>query len=289
MSEPRHNGVPRGAALDGYAVIVVEGPDAIGFLQGQLTLDVGRLEPGTARMTAFPTAKGRVRALLRLCRDDGRLLAVLPAPLVETVAGTLARFVLRARVTLSTPALALRAVWGEGAAQLAARAPEGTLAIPPVIAGAPWLLASAGDPGPPGAAPATAADWERVEILAGVPEVLPATAGQFLPQMLGLDRLAGVSYAKGCYVGQEIIARAHHLGQVKRGLGLYRGGPGAAVAPGDTLAESGRAAGTALRVAPEGGEHLVLAVTRSESAAPPQLQDPRGTLLARVAAPWDYL
>ncbi len=78
-------------------------------------------------------------------------------------------------------------------------------------------------------------DWERASIEDGEPSVMPATAALWLPQMLNLDLIGGVSFGKGCYVGQEIVARAQHLGRIKRRMLRYAGPPEAALGPGHAL------------------------------------------------------
>jgi folate-binding protein YgfZ len=114
------------------------------------------------------------------------------------------------------------------------------------------------------AVPAGADCWNWVQIHAGVPWVTAATQDQFLPQMIGLDAIGGVSFDKGCYTGQEIVARTHYRGEVKRKLrlGRTRGG----VRAGDALLAAGQQCGTVLNVAPVPGEGMVLFAVVSEQA-----------------------
>jgi folate-binding protein YgfZ len=99
--------------------------------------------------------------------------------------------------------------------------------------------------------------------MAGLPEVYAVTAGRFVPQMLNLDLLGGISFTKGCYVGQEVVARAHHLGRIKRRMRLFTA-PGGAAQPGDPVYRDARAAGHVVRVAPlDSQRDLLLAAVAS--------------------------
>src|SRR5690606_23897617 len=175
-------------------------------------------------------------------------LLVMHAGLVAPVEQRLRMYVLRARVA-PEPGPAVHALAAGCEAPPWAAAEPG---LPPAALGAArgdgigilrmpgdagWLIvAELGARAGP-ADPAAAAAWQCAEIEAGIPEVYPETSGQFLAQMLNLDRIGAVSFAKGCYPGQEIVARAHHLGRVKRRARLFRAA-GAPPAPGDTLADS---------------------------------------------------
>jgi tRNA-modifying protein YgfZ len=113
--------------------------------------------------------------------------------------------------------------------------------------------------------------WELAEIQAGIPEVYPQTSGQFVAQMLNLDKIGAVSFTKGCYPGQEIVARTHHLGRVKRRARLFRAA-GAPPVPGESLADT---AGTVVRAAAAADHCLVMAVVADDAAGPFTLADGR--------------
>jgi folate-binding protein YgfZ len=248
------------ATLDELAVLSIHGQDAETFLQGQLSNDVRELAPGDgdaaprAQLTSFNSPKGRVLATLLLIRDGMEYLLLLPHALADAVRGRLQMFVLRSRVTLEASSRPLTGLHG-------ARAVE---AIAPSLPATPWsatrLGADAATDAPAGVAvrcpdagstpralvigntdlsragsTATMTDWWRSEITAGVPTVMPETQDRFVAQMLNLEQLGGISFSKGCYTGQEVIARAQHLGRVKRRLRRFRFAGDAQPARGDDL------------------------------------------------------
>jgi folate-binding protein YgfZ len=162
------------------------GPDATAFLQGQLSNDVEALAVGATQLAGYHNPQGRVIALLRLTRvAPGEILAQLPQELVEPVAQRLRRYVLRSKLAIDVPDAAADAA--------AATGPAATL--------------------PAGM---TATRSRLADIAAGLPQVYAATSEQFVAQMLNLDCIGAVSFGKGCYTGQEVIARAHYRGKVKR-------------------------------------------------------------------------
>lgn len=118
-------------------------------------------------------------------------------------------------------------------------------------------------------------DWRRDNILRGIPVIYPQTSDQFVPQMVNLDQLGGISFDKGCYTGQEIVARLHYLGQLKRRMFLCRTPPadGEPVAPGTAVhaQEESQAVGTVVDVATEAGGTRILSVVLQLSHA----QSPR--------------
>jgi tRNA-modifying protein YgfZ len=218
------------APLDALGVLRARGPDVVSFLQGQLSNDLALLSAQRSLLAGYHNPQGRVIALLRLLQlapDD--LLAVFPAELVAPVAARLTRFILRSKVTLTDESQLWR-VRG-----LLAVGPRGSEAALPAggneaarlgagyvvrLAYAParWLLLSPAG-AEPSVAPAPAADplaWQRLAVAAGEPQVYAATSEEFIAQMLNLDCLGAIAFDKGCYTGQEIIARAHYRGRVKR-------------------------------------------------------------------------
>ncbi|NGP52252.1 tRNA-modifying protein YgfZ, partial [Thioalkalivibrio sp. XN8] len=126
-----------------------------------------------------------------------------------------------------------------------------------------WLVAGELEPAEVCDDPAAVAAWERAELEAGLPEVYPETSGEFVAQMINLDRIGAVSFTKGCYPGQEIVARAHHLGRIKRRAQVFRlDGP--PPAPGTKLEQPG---GTVVRsVAADGGSLALVVVADSDAA-----------------------
>lgn len=223
------------ADLSHLSLIRASGADAEGFLQGQLTNDVRQLGSGS-QLSGYCTAQGRMLALLRIFKRDGDFYLQLPAALRESVLKRLRMFVLRAKVTLESvdDELARIGVAGPGVearlrerfGQLPAQPDEG------VTPDALTVLCLRG-PHPrfeivgPYAdierlwselalTPVGAGAWAWLDIAAGVPTVLPATIEAFVPQMTNLELVGGVNFKKGCYPGQEIVARTHYLGRLKQ-------------------------------------------------------------------------
>jgi len=247
--------------LPWLSVIEASGEDALDFLHGQFCGDLKGLAPGRSLLTAWCSPKGRVLAtLLVIPRPTGCLL-VLPA---ETAAGVLKRlslFVLRARVTLAArddvgaagcagpaaPSAGLAEPW-----QVAEQNGRTMVALPGVGRFRLLLLGHLQDreDGVCGAS-LDAGAWALEDVETGLPWVLPAAADEFLPQELGLEALGGLSYRKGCYPGQEVIARVHYRGRLKRHL--RRLTAPAPLAPGARLVDAeGRAAGCVVSAAARG-------------------------------------
>lgn len=277
--------------LDDFGVLSAAGGDAASFLNSQFSSDITALHPGDAALTSYSDARGRVLAVPRVFAERERLLLVMPSERIEPVRGQLAKYVLRADVQLvdCSADLPCLAVSGEIAAapleEIAGELPAqpwGAVALPGggVLARAPgarprWLACG------PAAAIAQLeqalegkvvgtdpASWRLLEIEAGVPHVYAATAEHFVAQMLNLDRLGALDFRKGCYPGQEVIARTHYLGRIKRRMHILRGETGDAPASGTTVYAAGEAGGEIVDAAPHpDGGSLALAVLRLDTAA----------------------
>lgn len=236
-------------------LIQVNGPERREFLQGQLSTDIRRLTADSSQFSSWNNAKGRVVTLLRVFERDDAVMMALPSTLLASVTMRLRMYVLRARVQLTDASDRLPhfGVAGEAAPSLLAQcgyAPsEKTDAVNRIgetqlirLPGATPRIAVYGEAAAlqtlwtqlrqHGAHPAESHAWTLLRILAGVPCVYPATSGHFVAQMLGLEELGAVHFNKGCYLGQEVIARAHYRGTVKRHL--HRGScvTGESLAPG---------------------------------------------------------
>ncbi|MBU6470241.1 MAG: folate-binding protein YgfZ [Gammaproteobacteria bacterium] len=222
-----------------YGAIAVEGADCRSFLQGQLSTNLLALTPALSQFSSWSNPKGRVTATLRVLECDARLLLVLPRALTATVLKGLSMYVLRARAGLTDvgDTLCQFGLAGGRAPELLAAC---GLAVPAETnavmerQGVRLIRLHGSTPRysvlGPGAAlqslwtqlvdqggqPAGSDAWTLLRILAGEPEVHPETAGHFVAQMLGLEELGAVHFNKGCYLGQEVIARAHYRGAVKR-------------------------------------------------------------------------
>jgi folate-binding protein YgfZ len=210
-------------ALPSLGALHISGADALAYLQGQLSAELRPLQAGQLAWAGLHTPQGRVLALLALAplAPAGDWLAVLPAALAESAAAALRRFVLRARVSISVSPPGAVCLPGEAAVAGTSpegtspegTSPEGTHALRhPDGARLLWLPAG----GARDADEAAQAGWERNQVRLGLPQVHPETSGMFVAQMLNLDCIGAIAFDKGCYTGQEVVARAHYRGRVKR-------------------------------------------------------------------------
>ena len=234
----------RWSRLDALGTIRTSGSDALAFLQGQLSNDVGLLSDTRAQLSSYNSPKGRMLAVLTLFRTGDTIQLELHRSVLESVLKRLRMFVLRSKVTLDDISAALPALglWGDDASHVLSSlglvCPAQALDVAshdsitvirrlgesaryslrgpaPAISKLETELAAL-------SAPATEDEWKRADIEAGVPTVYPQTQDHFVPQWCNLHNLGGISFTKGCYTGQEIVARIHYLGEVKRRMQIFR-------------------------------------------------------------------
>jgi folate-binding protein YgfZ len=210
--------------LDYLAVIEVSGADSAKFLQGQLTCNVNDLSDSQASIAAFCTAKGRVISSLIIIKTANGFCLLLPASLLDKVLKKLQMYVLRSAVKLVDQ----RQQWAVYGLQTQASAnPEEpvfsvnqadfiTIKLPSVLSR--YLMIR------PIQSPSSVNQvsnddaWRYQDIVDGLPWFEFEQSEQYTPQMLNIDQLGGISFTKGCYTGQEIVARTHYLGKAKRSL-----------------------------------------------------------------------
>lgn len=306
-------------ALPHLGLINAEGPDTAAFLHGQLSQDVQLLPAGEARLAAYCTAKGRMLADFTLWRhgEDGvRLL--LTAALLPATLKRLSMFVLRAKTRLtdglastSSAPLALRGVVGLSLiARLADAAGAGAgagapghhevLALPdgaqlvrlPDVAGvarALWVGPLAQTPALDALSALPAAAWGWLEVMSGVPRIELGTVEQFVPQMINYELVGGVNFRKGCYPGQEVVARSQYRGTVKRRLHL--GHVAAAAAAGQEVfssADPGQPCGLVVNAAaaPGGGWACSLELKLEQAGHTLHLGSPEGPSLRLLPLPY---
>jgi tRNA-modifying protein YgfZ len=226
-------------------------------------------------LAAYSSPQGRVLALMHLLPHSSGIIAILPRELVSPTLEALRRFVLRAKVKIED-ASDLLVVAGRHADPLAGNHPQsgyleedgiGTVAVNH-DPGRYWII-GAGDLPSSLASPAPLAvehAWRLADIRAGLPQIYLATRETFVAQMLNLDLLDGISFSKGCYTGQEIIARTQHLGRIKRRLYRLRLPPGEWTV-GQALRLTDGRAGRLTEVIETGAEFEALAVLPVESTA----------------------
>ncbi len=220
--------------LDDLAVLSARGVDTVSFLQGQLSQDITQLARRSSLLAGLHNPQGRCVALLRLIKlADDHVLMVLPEDLADTVRTLLSRYVLRSKVKIEdvSPAWRIYGVSGPDAAAAAST----RIAVSVEPGGLRQLIvAPRNEPLPEGEREGRD-EWRRADIAAGLPEIVAATSGLFIAQMLNLDRLDAISFNKGCYTGQEIIARAHYRGTVKRRMQRFATDSEELLEPGDKV------------------------------------------------------
>jgi len=201
------------ARLSRYGILAVSGADARDFLHAQLTKDIANLPPDRAALAGWCTAKGRLLATMLVIPSKNEFLLQLARDLAPIVAQRLSMFILRSKVKIAdeSDAWAQYGVW-DAELDVAGVAWEGTTVT--VRVGERRFLRIGKDSSENCKAGEEA--WTLQEIRAGRPLISAATQDRFVPQMVNLETLGGVDFDKGCYPGQEIVARAQHLGQVKR-------------------------------------------------------------------------
>jgi folate-binding protein YgfZ len=218
--------------LDDFGALRFSGADVGKFLQGQLSNDVSALAPAALLRAGMHNPQGRTLALLWLIPGDGDdILAVLPLELLSTVAAQLRRYVLRARVTISDVSAQYR-ICGLASPDAPPAAAGRRITYGPHDEHRVLLLQSALEP-PPSGPMMTRDQWRALDIAAGLAQVYSATSGQFVAQMLNLDCIDAISFTKGCYTGQEVIARAHYRGRIKRRLQRFHSRAALRLAAGD--------------------------------------------------------
>lgn len=252
----------------GFGVLAVAGPDAVKFLHAQCMSDVASLAPRHWQWSGWLTPKGRVIALFALLKvDEQTLWLVLPDVDAATLATRLRRFVFRSKLSIDVRedlvvAGGFAGSPGAEGSRLGGDATDG-IELDFSAEGGPRVLRIAPEPVPEDAA--ALARWTRFDLAHGLPRLEPSQAEQWTPQMLSLERLRAFSVKKGCYPGQEIVARTHFLGQAKRGLVLLESE--CLLAPGDDVGDGTRAMGTVVSVARNDDAGLALAVLPLERTA----------------------
>ena len=273
--------IPRYCLLPDVGFIEVRGTDAQTFLHGQLSREIAALEQERAPLAGWHDARGRLRALFRVVHLPDRWLLVTSRDMLELALNRLRLFVLRANVTLATTDhWEAAALIGGNDRWLADQGLPRTLPRDTVVqqGSLHWIrlgpdllqvlgpkhtietLARQIDNGP-------AALAALAEIQLGIPTITPALVERFIPQMLNLDQLDAISFNKGCYPGQEVIARVRNLGSVKRRMRRYAAALQSTPPPGSEVFRADREpVGELVRAAPADVGIELLAVVEQEAA-----------------------
>ena len=214
------------------SVLTVSGADAAHFLQGQITCNINDITETQSSLGALCNPKGRAIATFLLVKSGDAFLMILPVEQLAQVKKRLQMYVLRSAVSLSdgsdqysliglndpkTQAAPLFSSSRQDGISVSFSAAHGRYLV---IAETDKAMALWSERVGQGYRPQSSDYWRYLDILAGIPWLTAATSEEFIPQMLNLDLLGGISFNKGCYTGQEIVARTHYLGKAKRALFL---------------------------------------------------------------------
>ncbi len=225
--------------LPDWGLILARGPEAASFLHSQLTQAVQGLAPDRAKPAGYCSAKGRLLASFVMWKAEPEVVALAcSADLLPATLKRLSMFVLRAKCKLSDASaeLPLWGLAGDAAGQwLGPRAMaagawhrgehEGSTGTHwirlPDVQGVPrWLFAAPAEQPPPDVPALDPALWAWLEVRSAVPRIVAATSDHFVPQMVNLEVVGGVDFQKGCYPGQEVVARSQYRGTLKRRMAL---------------------------------------------------------------------
>ena len=308
--------------LADWGLIRAQGADASTFLQSQLTQDVAQLPANQARLAGYCSAKGRLIASFVVWREGGAAdagaadgEAIYLACSADLLASTLKRlsmFVLRAKCKLSDASadLALFGLAGAlctawlgpaapampwGVAALGAQqalAAGRVIRLPDALGQPRYLLAQPPEAAPPALPALSAADWGWLEVHSGVARIVASTAEQFVPQMVNLELVGGVNFQKGCYPGQEVVARSQYRGTLKRRAMVFHSAGD--LSDGQAVfhsADPGQPAGQVVLAAPQpGGGHSALVEIKLAALDSGSLHagSAEGPLLIRDALPYDF-
>ena len=294
--------------LGQFSILRVSGEDAQSFLQNLLSNDIREVSAAHAQYSSFNSAKGRMLASFLIWRDGEDFLLQLPGTLSDAMRNKLSMYVMRAKVKITGDDVIALGISGE---QAHALLPETCNELPPMgavhadgltairLGESRFLLCTAPAQAQTRwqtlsirAMPVGSSCWDWLNIRAGIPVILPQTQEQFVPQMVNFDLTGGINFKKGCYPGQEIVARMHYLGKLKRRMYLAHVESDTAPQPGDELYSEdmqGQASGMIANAASApGGGYDVLAVVQiaSRDAHEVHLSSLQGPLLSFAALPY---
>lgn len=302
------------ADLSHYSLIRFSGEDAKTFLQSQFTCDIREINPHKAQYGSYCTPKGRILATFLLWQQGDDFLMQLPASLAAAIQKRLSIYVLRAKVTItdasddwirvgiagpraialldtvtgtsSSFSQSLQVMHDNEISKLYLSQQRIELITTPGNAPELWnrLSQHAKNIG--------AGCWDWLTITSGIPVILPETQEMFLPQMVNLDAIGGVSFKKGCYPGQEIVARTQYLGKLKRRMFLAHINTAQTVTAGDALYSSDmkdQSSGNIVNAAssPQGGFDVLAVIQQSSvDTCPVHWQSLQGPVLEIESLPY---
>lgn len=276
------------AVLDDRVVVRVSGPGTEKFLQGQFSQNLDEVTPARSPRAAAATPKGRAYCLTRMVREGGDILMDFPSELADDIISHLRKYLMLFRGTTMevVPACRVIGILGSSLTESLANGALKELTEPadsaalengvlvktqPTAEGTArfeFWQTGANEVALPADYQLPIADWQASEIAAGVALLTSETQGSFVPQMLNWQHVDGVHFKKGCYTGQEVIARMHFLGQLKKSLFRFRIDQAEQLpAPGCALFAGERSVGEVVNaVRYRDGSIELLAVVRHDAA-----------------------
>ena len=298
--------------LSQFGLLRASGEEAQSFLQNLLSNDIREVSATRAQHSSFNSPKGRVLATLLIWRDGDDYLLQLPSTLTEVMRKKLSMYVLRTKVKISDASNEIISLGVSGAnAQKILGSQFGELPQLPLdlvshaqasvikISDTRFQINTTAQHAPvlwqafsQQMLPVGSVCWDWLNIRSGIPVILPQTQEQFVPQMANLDLIGGLNFKKGCYPGQEIVARMQYLGKLKRRMYLAHLDSGEAPQPGDELFSAdmeGQPSGMIVNAAPmHSGGYDVLAVmqTSSRETQTVHWQSPVGSELQFLSLPY---
>ncbi|MBE9568497.1 MAG: folate-binding protein YgfZ [Proteobacteria bacterium] len=305
--------------LSHYSQVVIAGDDAVSFMQGQFTNDVALVDEDNSQLSAFCNNKGRMLANFRLFKHQQNYFISLKSDLVESSIEHLQNYVLRAHVAIQdvSEQLIHLGVSGKNAVSLLSPfiedikqdidsvshsdnyiaicvasaqgdTPRYEIFCSPDDAKDLWQKLS------PQVEVVDPSSWEYLNIQAGLPFIDSKTSGEFVPQMVNMELLNGVSFTKGCYTGQEIVARMHYLGKLKKRCFKINIDTEKRPHAGDTLfaenARAGQNTGIIIQAEknPDSGYDALAVIQIADSEAKLFLGDAEGPAVAVKELPYSF-
>lgn len=301
--------------LSHLGILKISGDDAPSFLQNLLSSDINAITSQHAQLSSLNTAKGRVIAIFLVWRNDQDFFLQLPNSLIANIQKKLSMYVLRAKVKIevaseqlitfglagknsagilsniigATPSASFGVIQHSVATLINLGTNRYQVITTPADGAVLWKKLD------PYARPVGSPCWDWLNIRAGIPVVLPATQELFVLQMLNLDLLGGVSFKKGCYPGQEIVARLHYLGKLKQRTFLAHIASIEAPQPNDPLfcdVDAGESKGIILNAAPapQGGYDVLatLYINQVNESRNVHWKSPTGALLDFQPMPYEF-
>jgi folate-binding protein YgfZ len=278
--------VLRSVVLDDLRVLAVSGPDRLSFLQGQITQDVASVRPDATVLTGWADAKGRLLFTGHLFRTETStedvLALLVPAELADALQKRLRLYVLRAKAQVTLLDQTIVGLLG---------APVSAVSDQCVRIqgedGRHLLLGPAADAARNITATSPRSDWQLADVRAGIPTIVSATTGEFVAQMVNLDLLGGISFTKGCYTGQEIVARMKYLGRVKRRMLRFSSEDVPPTAGAALYAERGTVGQVVSSAPTETGSEFLAVVVLDDLPGPFFLDEARTRPTLRLQLPYD--